>query len=119
MTNPLEPAKLLDVDVDQLAGMGTLVAAYRRRWIEGLQPVQTEALENTTDRCRGDANLLGNMLAGPALPAQRLDASHNRRRCQAVQTPWSRAAVLKTGHTLGLVPRNPLAHRMRANACGS
>lgn len=42
MTNPLEAAEVLDVDVDQLAGMGTLTAAYRRR--RGTRCLQRSAL---------------------------------------------------------------------------
>jgi hypothetical protein len=117
-TRSKRPSFLM-VDVDQLAGMVTLAAAGRRRWIQGLELAQAETLENTADRCGGDTNLRGDMFAGPALPAQDLDASDDLRRRWTVQAPGSRAAVLKTGHTLGLIPRNPLAHRARADACGS
>jgi hypothetical protein len=39
VANTVEPAELLDVDVDHLAGMGTFVALDRIGWLEVLEPL--------------------------------------------------------------------------------
>jgi hypothetical protein len=69
MTDAIDPAELLDIDVDHLARMCALVAAH---WLERLQrtdPVEPEPLEDATDRCRRQPQLGGDLLAGMALPA--------------------------------------------------
>ena len=44
MADALEAAELLDVDVDQLAGMLPLVAAHRLGRLERRNAIETEAL---------------------------------------------------------------------------
>lgn len=79
MADPLEPAELLDVDVDHLARMGTLVAPDRLGRRDVLQPRQAGALEHPADGGRRDADLMGDVPAGEALPTQRHDAFGDQR----------------------------------------
>lgn len=74
----IEPAQLLDVDVDQFAGMFALIAAHRLGRFQGLEPVQAQPLEDTADGRRRDARCDGNCLAGQALTAQGFDAGNDR-----------------------------------------
>src|SRR5215212_9079800 len=61
MADPVEAAELFDIDVDQFAGMLTLVAANRRGGFERLDAGEAEAPEDAADRGRQ---------ARPALAAQ-------------------------------------------------
>ena len=65
MTDALETAELLDVDVDHLAGMLALVAPDRFGRFDIPQPRQSGTLENPTDGGGRDADLMGDVLAGP------------------------------------------------------
>ena len=44
VADALEAAELLDVDVDQLAGLLALVAAHRLGRLQGAEPVEAQAL---------------------------------------------------------------------------
>ena len=51
-TDAMEAAKLLGVEVEQVAGRGVLVALYRRRWwVERAQPGQPGPLEQAARLC--------------------------------------------------------------------
>src|SRR3954451_17237799 len=54
MADPVEAAQLFDIDVDQFAGMFTLVAAHRRRGFKRLDAVEAKAPEDAADRSRRD-----------------------------------------------------------------
>jgi hypothetical protein len=86
MADALEAAELLDVDVDQLAGVLPLVAADRLGRLQGGKAIEAEALEDAADGCRRDAELGGDLLAGEALTAQDLDLLDNGCRGRLAQT---------------------------------
>jgi hypothetical protein len=69
----VEPAELLDVDVDHLAGTVAFVSPGRLGRLECRQPVEAQAPKDAADRCRGKTQLVGDLLAGAALAAQGLD----------------------------------------------
>src|SRR5918998_3424668 len=75
-----ELPELLDVDVDQIARAFALVATHRFGRLQGLERGEPEASEHPADRGGRDAGLPGDLLAGQALAAQRLDPSGGRRR---------------------------------------
>ena len=95
MADALEAAELLDVDVDQLAGMLALVAADRLGRLQRRDAVEAEALEDAADGGRRDADLGGDLLAGPALAAQGFDLLDDRRRRRPVQAMRPRRAILQ------------------------
>src|SRR6202047_1882841 len=66
LANSLEAPQFLDVEMDQLARMLSLIAPHRRGRLEGAEAVQAQPLEDPADGCRRDAGLLGNRLAGQA-----------------------------------------------------
>ena len=83
VTDPIELAQLLDVDVDDLARRGSFIAADRFGRLQRREPVEAEPLENTADGRRRNADLGGDLLAGMTLPAQSLDRRTDGRRRSA------------------------------------
>src|SRR3954468_2259116 len=67
MTDAVEAAELFDIDVDQFAGMLTLVAAHRRGRFERLDAGDAKAPEDAADRGRRDTDRGCDVLARPAL----------------------------------------------------
>ena len=96
MAGPLEAAELLDVDVDQFAGLLALVAAHRLGRLEGREAVQAGALEDAADGRRRDPGGLGDLLAREALAAQGHHLLDNGRARRPTQTLRPRRAVLQS-----------------------
>jgi hypothetical protein len=73
MSDRADAAKLLDVEVDQLARVLALIAADRLGWLQRGEPIQPKAAQDAADgRCR-HPDLSGDPLARVAPSAQRLD----------------------------------------------
>ena len=83
VADPIELAKLLDVDVDDLAGRGAFIAADRLGRLERRQPVEAQAFEDATDGGGRDADFRSDLFAGVALPAQSLNPFAGGRTCLA------------------------------------
>src|SRR3982750_3835748 len=66
MADAVEAAELFGIDVDQFAGMLTLVAANRRGRFKRLDAIEAEAPEDAADRSRRDTACGGGVLARPA-----------------------------------------------------
>jgi hypothetical protein len=49
MADAIDPAELFDVEVDHLARTFTLIAAYRRRRLQGRESVEPEPPQDATD----------------------------------------------------------------------
>ena len=62
MAGSLEAAELLDIDVDQLAGMLALVAADRFGRLQGSDAIEAETPEDAADGRRRDAQFGGDLL---------------------------------------------------------
>ena len=80
MSDLLEAAEFLDVEVDHLAGMGALVPADRLSRLQRFQRVEAQPAQDAADRGRGDADVACDLLSGVALTAQGLDGGARRRR---------------------------------------
>ena len=84
----VEAAELLDVDVDELAGVLALVAPHRLGGLEVPEAAQAGAFEDAADRSGRDPGGLGDVLAPEALAAQRdhlVDDGRARRLSQALR----------------------------------
>lgn len=73
MAYTVELAELFDVDVDQLAGVFALIAPHRLGRFQVAPSIQAEPPQDTADGRWRDTDLGCDLLAGVALPAQRLD----------------------------------------------
>jgi len=85
MPSALEAAELLDVDMDQLTRLRAFIAAHGFGRIQGRDAIEPQAAQDTADGRRRNAEIAGDLLAGEALPAQRLDRRHRRGRGGAIQ----------------------------------
>src|SRR6188474_2655360 len=84
----VEAAELLDVDVDELAGVLAFVAPHRLGRLEVPEAAQAGALEDAADRGGRDPGGLGDVLAREAPAAQRdhlIDDGGARRLSQALR----------------------------------
>lgn len=93
MTDALETTELLDVDMDHLAGMLALVASDRLGRFDISQSRQSSTLENAADGGGRDADLMGDVLAGPTLPPQRHDALGDQRSTASAGRPCRPVAL--------------------------
>jgi hypothetical protein len=118
MAYAVDPAELLDVDVDHLARMLALVAAHRLGRLQGTDPIETEPLEDATDRRWRHSQLGSDLLAGEALSAERFDLFNNSLRRRLAQTVWPGASIPQPRQAFAAIPINPLANGPRADACG-
>ena len=68
VTDPIELAELLDVDVDDLAGRGAFIAADRLGRLESGKPIEAQPFEDAADGGRRNPDFRGDLLAGVVLP---------------------------------------------------
>ena len=68
-----DPAELFDIEMDKLAWVLAFITPDRFSRLQGTELVQSQATQNPADGGWRDAGLGGDLLAGPALPAQPLD----------------------------------------------
>ena len=106
----LEAADLLDVDVDQLAGAGALVAADRHGRRQVLEPAEPAPAQHAADRGRRDADLPGDLVAGPALATPRDDLRDDVVGRRPTQPMGPRGAIEEPPRALGLEALAPLVH---------
>jgi hypothetical protein len=75
MARDAEPAQLLDIDVDELAGMTTAVPVHGFGWTEPPAAVQPEALQDGAHRRGRHPELAGDAWCGPPQSAELFDLS--------------------------------------------
>ena len=98
-------------NVDEFARVLALVAPDRLGRFERLEAVEAEAPEDAADGCGGDAELGGDLRAGPAPPAQRGDPADHRGRGRSAQGVRSRRAVPQAFGSLGAGSAGPTCAR--------
>lgn len=116
MTDALETTELLDVDMDHLAGMLALVASDRLGRFDISQSRQSSTLEHAADGGGRDADLMGDVLAGPTLPPQRHDALGDQRSGGLWHMGGPRGTVDHAGPPFGLVALDPARHDLGRHA---
>ncbi len=105
MTGTFEPAELLDVDVDQLAGVAAAVPVRWFRWLEPRQPVQPEAAQHRAHRRRRHVQLGRDPRARPPQPTQLFD--HRDRRIRGAVRDAMRRRRPVRHRVAGPPPRQP------------
>ena len=106
----LDPAELLDVDVDQLAGPLALVAAGGLEPKQA-QPPQPDPGEDPGDGLLGHRQQLCDLGAGETQAPQRRDRLDAVLRRRVVHRVRRRGAIEQAGLTLGPEAADPLARR--------
>ncbi len=109
----VDPAQLLDGDLDELARLLLLIADCRRLGLKGPEPTKpTPAQERAHGRDR-PTEAAGDGRAGETLPAQGLDLSRGFLGQAAGAAVRARGAVEKAGLTFRGMPIAPLAYGLQ------
>jgi hypothetical protein len=118
MADLVEAAKLLDIDMDHVAGMISLITTHRFGRLQVTHPVQSQTPQDAADSRWRHAPVRSDLFACKTLPAQDFDLFDDRRRRRPVETFRPRRAIHQTRSPLGFEAGNPFARRPRADACG-
>src|SRR5947209_1773387 len=118
MADAVDPAELLDVDVDHLTRMLALVAARRFARLQCTDLVEPEPPQDAADCRRREPQCRGDLPAGLALAAKHFHLLDNRIRRRPVQTMRSGAAIRQPCQAFAMIPINPLTNGSRADAYG-
>lgn len=118
MSRAREAAELLDVQVQEISRRIMFVAVVGSGGLEGCQSVQPLACEEPGDRAVSDAQPLGDLAIGLALPAPLNELLADLVRDRMRATPWAGRTVLQPALTFLLVAAYPLVNRPHADALG-
>src|SRR5208283_2319326 len=118
MTGSAEPPELLDIDVDQFAGILALVASHGLGWLQIAHPAQTQTMQNPADRGWRHTGLERDLLACPAPAAQGFNLLSNGVGCRSVQAVRPGRSIHQATEPLGPDLRHPLAGRAFRHAHG-
>lgn len=88
-----DAAQFFDVQVEQVARTGALVALDRWRRIEIAHAVEASAAQKAADRGATQAGGLGDGMAGEALPTQGEHLGDERIRGRTTEVVWTGTAV--------------------------
>src|SRR5216110_855006 len=108
----LNARQLLAIDVQQLAGSGTLVAARQRRRIERRQTAQSRSRQHPRYGGARDPQLSRNVGHRPAALAQRKHPLRGALWNRARRAMRPRAAIAKARFTLGSIPQHPFPNAL-------
>src|SRR5260370_10551188 len=111
MADTIEPTELFNVDMDDLAGCGALVARPRLLRFKGAQETEAARLEDARDSSHRKPQRAGNVLLGAALTAQSLDGGPGGERRLAGRCKRFGGAVPQAIHAQGADALYPLGHR--------
>ena len=112
----VKAGELLDIEVDQIARSGALVAARRLLGRERGEAVQAEAHELGGDRRAGQMEAACDLLGGHPTLAQADDQGLPARGGPRRQVARPRRAIEQPGCTLAAVSGEPFADRAHAHA---
>ena len=112
-----DPAKLLDVEMDEFAWVFPLIAADGFG-LQCAELVEAQPVQNSTDGRSRDADFKSDLLAGPAMPAQLRDHLDTCLRRGLAKHMRPGRPVAKPSQAFTPVSIDPFADCPRANACG-
>src|SRR5215831_16981213 len=113
MADTLEPAKFLDVDMDDLAWFLALIAWMWLLRLEAGEPAEAAAFENARDAGFGDADLGCDVLLGAAFTAQTFHGIARGRRDLDWRRKGSRGSIAQTTHAFCEEAFDPLSNGPR------
>ena len=105
----------LDVEMEQIAGSGMLVAHDWRSGMQVAPAVEMSPLENTADGGRTETSRLSNLIGGAQLATERDDLSGQLRRGSARAMERSRGTISQAGQAQGAVAAEPLSGAFSAD----
>ena len=115
VADAVDPAELLDVDVDRFARMSTSIAAGRRSGFQRLRLAEPQAPQDAADGRRRETEPGGDRRARAALAPQSRDLVDDRLGRRPMQAVRPGSAVHRAGLAFRPEAINPLAHRSDAD----
>ncbi len=109
MTGPSEPAQLLDVEVDHLAGAAALVADDRRPGVQQGEAAKAQPAQDQAHRRARHAQRPGDLRPGHPLTSQGFDLVQPPGFRPARTSPRRRAAVVMPALASEPMPAQPFA----------
>src|ERR1700723_3856765 len=100
---------MLDIEMEQIAGSGVLVANYGHGGLQVADAIQAQTAENAADGGAAQARGLSDVQAGEALAAKLFDALNQSIRRAAWGPQRTRRTVGQTRGPLLAIPGRPLA----------
>ena len=119
MSDPVEQAELLDVDMDHLARLLALVTAHRCSRLKSGNLTEPQALEDAAESGRRDTEFGRDLLTREALAAQQFDPIDDGLRRRSIEPVRPRGAILWPGQAFGPISINQFTCGSLADACGS
>ena len=116
MAEALDAGELLNIEVDEFARSGPLVAAQRWRRLQGAQALETVAAQQTRDGGLGELGLAGDLEAWQFATAQSQDAGDAEAVGGSGGTFGARTAVLESGEAPGAEASKPLVRAALGDA---
>ena len=108
----------LDVEMQQIAGSGMLVAHHRGSGVQMTPAVQLSALQDATDGGRAEAGGLRDVIGGAQLATQADDLSDQLRRGSAWAMEGPRGTIPQAGQPQAAIALDPLSGSLSANVEG-
>ena len=118
MSDGLDAAEFLDIDMDQFAWPLALVAHHRRLGFERRQLADPETPQHLAHRRHRHGELFGDRRAAQALPPQTPDRGNPRSRSAIPAALWRRAAVSQRRRSTAVVARQPVVGAASRQAAG-
>jgi hypothetical protein len=109
MTDTADATEFFDVEVEQIAGTGILIAHDGRGGFEIAPAVEMQAAQNAADGGGTERQMGGDALTGPTLPAELFDLADLLAAGGEAQPMRSRTAILQSVAAPEAVAEDPLA----------
>jgi len=104
----LEASHALDVEREEIAGKGMLIAHHRRQGMQIAPAAETSAAQNAADGGRTESGALCNLIGRPMLTAELNHQPDLARRSGSGTAMRTRGTIAQSGSSFALITANPL-----------
>jgi len=115
VTDAAETGQFLDVEVEQVSGLGIFIALDQWSGLQQGQAVQAQAAQNTTDGSGAEAGSNSNATTSPAPPPELDNLLHQIGWCGLTQAMGTRTAIVQASPSFAAKATHPLGCRFRAD----